>query len=133
MSESKQHEEIVWSSCNVNCGSRCPLRVHVKDGKVVRVEPDNTGESGPFGTHEIRACLRGRGLRKWVYSPERLLYPLKRVGKRGDGKFAQISWNEALDIIADKLKHIIDIYGNEAVFRIYGTGNFGGGGGGIRA
>lgn len=126
MSESKQHEEIVWSSCNVNCGSRCPLRVHVKDGKVVRVEPDNTGESGPFGTHEIRACLRGRGLRKWVYSPERLLYPLKRVGKRGDGKFAQISWNEALDIIADKLKHIIDIYGNEAVFRIYGTGNLGG-------
>ena len=72
MHNSESTEKIVWSSCNVNCGSRCPLRLHVKDGKVVRVEPDNTGENS-YGTHEIRACLRGRGLRKWVYSPERLL------------------------------------------------------------
>ena len=64
-------EKVVWSSCNVNCGSRCPLRVHVKDDKVVRVEADNTGDV-VFGTHEIRACLRGRALRDWVYSPERL-------------------------------------------------------------
>jgi len=125
MHDSESTEKIVWSSCNVNCGSRCPLRLHVKDGKVVRVEPDNTGENS-YGTHEIRACLRGRGLRKWVYSPERLLHPLKRVGKRGEGKFARISWDEALDSISDKLRQVIDTYGNEAVFRIYGTGNLGG-------
>jgi len=117
--------KTVWSSCNVNCGSRCPLRVYVEDGKVVRVDADNTGEDSP-GTHEIRACLRGRALRKWVYSPERLLYPLKRVGKRGEGKFERISWDEALDRISEKLRQVIDIYGNEAVFRIYGTGNLGG-------
>ncbi len=117
--------KIVWSSCNVNCGSRCPLRVHVEDGKVVRVEADNTGEDMP-GIHEIRACLRGRALRKWVYSPERLLYPLKRVGKRGEGRFERISWDEALDRVSDKLRQVIDTYGNEAVFRIYGTGNLGG-------
>ena len=98
MHDSESTEKIVWSSCNVNCGSRCPLRLHVKGGKVVRVESDNTGED-TFGTHEIRAGLRGRGLRKWVYSPERLLYPLKRVGKRGEGKFARISWDAALDSI----------------------------------
>lgn len=95
MHDSESLEKIVWSSCNVNCGSRCPLRVHVKEGKVVRVEPDNTGED-TFGTHEIRACLRGRGLRKWVYSPDRLLHPLKRVGRRGEGRFARISWMKPL-------------------------------------
>ncbi len=125
ISDGKPHEKIVWSSCNVNCGSRCPLRLHVKDGKVVRVAPDNTGEDD-FGRHEIRACLRGRGLRKWIYSPERLLYPLIRTGKRGEGKFERISWDEALDRISDKLRQVIDIHGNEAVFRIYGTGNLGG-------
>ena len=117
--------KIVWSSCNVNCGSRCPLRVYVDEGKVVRVEADNTGEGSP-GIHEIRACLRGRALRKWVYSPERLLYPLKRVGKRGEGKFERISWGEALDTISGTLRRVIDTYGNEAVSRIYGTGNVGG-------
>ena len=125
MHDSESPEKIVWSSCNVNCGSRCPLRVHVKDGKVVRVESDNTGED-TFGTHEIRACLRGRGLRKWVYSPDRLLHPLKRVGKRGEGRFVRISWDEALDSISGKLRQVIDTYGNEAVFRIYSTGNLGG-------
>ena len=60
MRDPETSEKIVWSSCNVNCGSRCPLRVHVKDGKIVRVETDNTGDEGSLGTHEIRACLRGR-------------------------------------------------------------------------
>ena len=125
MHDSESPEKIVWSSCNVNCGSRCPLRVHVKDGKVIRVESDNTGDN-TFGTHEIRACLRGRGLRKWVYSADRLRYPLKRVGKRGEGKFTRISWDEAFDGISGKLRQVIDTYGNEAVFRIYSTGNLGG-------
>ncbi|MCG8687084.1 MAG: molybdopterin-dependent oxidoreductase, partial [Desulfobacterales bacterium] len=119
-------KKIVWSSCNVNCGSRCPLRVHVENGRVVRVDPDNTGGDRGFGTHEIRACLRGRGLRKWIYSPERLRHPLKRAGRRGEGKFVRISWDEALDRIAGNLRRVIDTYGNEAVFRIYGTGNLGG-------
>jgi anaerobic dimethyl sulfoxide reductase subunit A len=126
MNDSTLSEKIVWSSCNVNCGSRCPLRVHVKEGRVVRVTADNTGEEGAHGTHEIRACLRGRGLRKWVYSPERLLYPMKRVGQRGEGKFVRITWDQAFDLIAGKLRQVINTYGNESVFRIYGTGNLGG-------
>lgn len=125
MFENFTYDKVVWSSCNVNCGSRCPLRVFVKDGKVVRIEPDNVDEE-THGTHEIRACLRGRGLRQWVYSEERLLHPLKRVGKRGEGQFERISWDEALDTIASELSRIIESYGNEAVFRIYSTGNIGG-------
>ena len=118
-------DKIVWSTCNVNCGSRCPVRLHVKNGIVVRVESDHTKEDA-LGTQQIRACLRGRGLRKWIYSPERLLYPMKRIGKRGEGKFARISWSAAFDLIASKLKYIIDKYGNEAIYRNYGTGNLGG-------
>ena len=101
------------------------MRLFVKEGKVVRIDPDNTGEA-PCGPHEIRACLRGRGLRRWVYSKERLLHPLERVGKRGEGRFERISWNQALDTIAAELGRIIEQYGNESVFRIYGTGNLSG-------
>ena len=126
MNATQVFDKVVWSTCNVNCGSRCPVRLFVKEGKVVRIEPDNTGEE-PLGPHEIRACLRGRSLRRWVYSEERLLHPLKRVGKRGEGRFERISWNRALDTIAAELGRIIEQYGNEAVFRIYGTGNLGGG------
>jgi anaerobic dimethyl sulfoxide reductase subunit A len=125
MNAAQDFDRVVWSTCNVNCGSRCPVRLFVKNGEVVRIEPDNTGDE-PGGPHEIRACLRGRGLRRWVYSKERLLHPLKRVGNRGEGRFERISWNQALDTIADELGRIIKQYGNEAVFRIYGTGNLGG-------
>jgi anaerobic dimethyl sulfoxide reductase subunit A len=46
---------------------------------------------------QLRACLRGRSYRSRLYSPERLLYPMLRVGKRGEGKFKRVSWDEALD------------------------------------
>ena len=58
--DASEPDRIVWSSCSVNCGSRCPLRVHVKDGVVVRVETDAGPEDVP-GAHQIRACLRGPG------------------------------------------------------------------------
>ena len=125
MDENNTYDKIVWSSCNVNCGSRCPLRLFIKNGRVVRIESDNLGED-TVGPHEIRACLRGRGLREWVYAKERLLHPLKRSGKRGSGQFEPISWDQALDAIAAELGRIIARYGNESVFRIYGTGNLGG-------
>ncbi len=116
---------VVWSSCNVNCGCRCPLRVHVKDGRVVRISgltPDDVPPDFPA----IRACLRGRSMRRWISAPERLQYPMKRVGKRGEGRFERISWDAALDTVAHELKRIIDTYGNEAVFRHYATGILGG-------
>ena len=55
-----------------------------------------------------------------------MLYPLKRIGQRGTGEFKRICWDEALDCVSEKLRQVIDTYGNEAVFRIYGTGNLGG-------
>ena len=112
---------FVWSSCNVNCGSRCPLRLHVVDGTIARVEPDNTGDD-KTGTQQIRACVRGRSIRQRVYNADRLKYPMKRVGKRGEAKFERISWDEAFSTIATSLKGIIDKYGNEAVYIHYASG-----------
>ena len=76
-------ERVTWSACTVNCGSRCPLRMHVVDGEIKYVETDNTGDDNYDGLHQVRACLRGRSMRRRVYNPDRLKYPMKRVGKRG--------------------------------------------------
>jgi DmsA/YnfE family anaerobic dimethyl sulfoxide reductase A subunit len=116
-----KNEQVVWSHCNVNCGGRCPLQIHVVDGEIAYVESDNTGSSAVDGL-QARACLRGRSMRRWINSPDRLQYPMKRVGKRGEGAFERISWDEALDTIAEKLKYVIDTYGNEAVYNNYATG-----------
>ncbi|EGT5185229.1 molybdopterin-dependent oxidoreductase [Cronobacter sakazakii] len=119
-------ERVVWSACTVNCGSRCPLRMHVVNGEIRYVETDNTGGDDYDGLHQVRACLRGRSMRRRVYNPDRLKYPMKRVGKRGEGKFVRISWDEALDTIAQGMKRIISDYGNEAIYLNYGTGTLGG-------
>ena len=111
----------VWSSCNVNCGSRCPLRLTVVDGVITRVDPDDTG-TDELGSQSVRACVRGRSIRQRIYSPERVKYPLKRVGKRGSGEFERITWDEAYTLIAEKWKSVIDNYGPEAVYFNYGTG-----------
>ena len=121
-----QDEKVVWSTCTVNCGSRCPLRMHVKDNQILYVETDNTGTETYNLDHQVRACLRGRSMRRRVYNPDRLKYPMKRVGKRGEGKFKRISWDEALTEIAQSLRKNIEKYGNESIYLNYGTGTLGG-------
>ena len=118
-------EKVIWGACSVNCGSRCALRLHVKDNEVTWVETDNTG-SDEYGNHQVRACLRGRSIRRRINHPDRLNYPMKRVGKRGEGKFERISWDEALDTIASSLKKTVEQYGNEAVYIQYSSGIVGG-------
>lgn len=118
-------EKVVWSSCTVNCGSRCPLRMHVSNGEIIWVDSDNTG-TDVYGSHQVRACLRGRSMRRRVYNPDRLKYPMKRIGKRGEGKFKRISWDEAFTEIASSISSIRQEYGNEAIYLNYGTGTLGG-------
>ncbi|MFT6927012.1 MAG: anaerobic dimethyl sulfoxide reductase subunit A [Psychromonas sp.] len=120
-------EKVVWSACTVNCGSRCPLLMHVADGEIKWVDADNTG-SDDYSKKDVqvRACLRGRSMRRRVYNPDRLKYPMKRVGKRGQGKFKRISWDEAYDEIANSITKIRKEYGNEAIYLNYGTGTLGG-------
>nr|WP_314263888.1 DMSO/selenate family reductase complex A subunit [uncultured Moellerella sp.] len=118
-------ETITYSACLVNCGSRCPLKVHVKDNVIRRISNETFFDDSIVGEHQIRPCLRGRSVRWKTYNPDRLKYPMLRVGKRGEGKFKKISWDEATSIIAEKLKYTIDKYGNDAIFYQYGTGSTG--------
>lgn len=123
-SSAAPEDRTVWSACTVNCGSRCPLRLVVRDGRIVRVDPDDTGDDN-LGSQQIRACVRGRAIRQRIYNPDRLKTPMKRVGRRGEGKWAEISWDEAYSLIADKLKDLIARHGNESVYINYGTGVLG--------
>ena len=110
-------ERIVWSHCHVNCGGACVLRFHMVGDTIKYVESDNTG-SAEFGDIQMRACLRGRSIRRWLDHPDRLNYPLKRREgtKRGEGVYDQITWDEALDTIASEFTRIKETYGNEAIF-----------------
>ncbi|MHA1526238.1 MAG: molybdopterin-dependent oxidoreductase [Promethearchaeota archaeon] len=110
---------IVNTGCCHDCGGRCVLRAHVKDGKIIRFETDNDEEP------QIRACLRGRAYRQRVYNPNRVKYPLRRVGGRGEGKFERISWDEALEEVASKMIEIKEKYGNSAILIFVGGGDQG--------
>ena len=114
--------ETVVTSCAHNCGSRHMLVAHKKGDVIVRLSTDDGRyqRDGQFGKDteeepQLRGCLRGRSYRQRLYSPERLLYPMGRVGARGEGKFKRISWDEALDYVANKMIEIKGKYGSTAL------------------
>lgn len=115
------YENYKWCACVINCGQRCALRCFTKNGQVIRIETDNT-QPDTLGPRQLRACQRGRSMRERLYCPDRLKFPMKRVGKRGEGKFVRISWEEAVDTIAKEWTRIRDTYGNDAIYWQYCSG-----------
>ncbi len=112
----------VVTSCAHNCGSRHVLVAHKKGDVIVRLSTDNGTfqEGGSYGKDtelepQLRACLRGRSYRSRIYSPERLLYPMIRVGERGEGKFRRASWDEALNLVASKMVQLKHTFGPTAI------------------
>lgn len=111
----------VVSSCAHNCGSRHMLVAHKKGEVIVRFSTDTGQYQGDsWGTDtetmpQLRACLRGRAYRTRLYAAERLLYPMVRVGERGEGRFKRTSWDEALGLVADKMLHLKKNYGPTAL------------------
>ncbi|EOW0614922.1 molybdopterin-dependent oxidoreductase [Campylobacter jejuni] len=110
-----------WAGCNVNCGTKCPVKVHTQDGIIKYVSTDNEGDDS-FDNRQARACIRGRSSRYKVYNANRLKRAGKRAGKRGEGKFMPISWEQAFDEISAKMQEIKEKYGNEAFYINYATG-----------
>ncbi len=98
--------KIIKTDC-ILCINSCGINATVEDGKLIKVEgmPEH-------GVSEGYICPRGEALVDYVYSPERLQYPLK---KKADGGWQRISWDEALDTIAAKLKVIKEKYGAQAL------------------
>ena len=81
------------------CGGSCLVDVYCKEGKVIKVEGSRRHPSA-----NGHICVKGAALKQALYSPKRLLYPMKRVGRRGEDKFQRISWEEALALAAEKLE-----------------------------
>jgi anaerobic dimethyl sulfoxide reductase subunit A len=100
-------EQMVRVGCPAhNCGGRCLLVAYIKDGVILRLDTDD------------RSYLRRQ------YHPDRLKYPMIRVGARGEGRFERITWDEALDTVAGELQRVKGTYGNSALFVPYGTGGY---------
>ena len=95
----------------------CGLRLFVKDGELVKVEGD---PEHPLTKGKL--CVRCLALKEYIYHPDRIKYPMKRAGKRGEDKWERISWDEALDTIIEKTEEITEKYGPESIISMVGTG-----------
>ena len=132
---------IRYTSCGYHCFRNCILKVRIRDGVIASCEPDDTINYGiprednylseeiiNKGLIQTRACAKGYAQWQMIYDPNRVKYPMKRVGKRGVGKFERISWDEALDSIADKLVETKENYGPFSIihhpYSIFGQCSF---------
>ncbi|HHH37976.1 MAG TPA: DMSO reductase [Sedimenticola sp.] len=94
--------KMVPSAC-YQCVTRCPNVTFVEDGRVVKIE----GQLNSIRSEGVM-CAKGQGGVNQPNDPDRILYPLKRVGARGEGKWKRVSWDEALDEVAARLKKLRD-------------------------
>ncbi len=108
-------EKIVRTVCQ-GCHSECGVLVHVDDGKVTRIKSDPYHPSS-----RGYICVKGTHYEDFTYHPDRLKYPLKRAGQKGEGKWERISWDQALAEIAAALTGIKEKYGVNAIGTFHGT------------
>jgi anaerobic selenocysteine-containing dehydrogenase len=105
-----------WSA-GPGCHGGCGVLAHIKDGKLVKIEGDR---EHPW--NQGRLCARVLAMTQYVEHSDRLTKPLKRVGKRGQGKWKEISWDEAFDLIEKRMKKIREDFGPESVIFTMGMG-----------
>ncbi|HKN40009.1 MAG TPA: molybdopterin-dependent oxidoreductase, partial [Acidimicrobiia bacterium] len=100
----------VRGACPHDCPDTCAMLVTVENGKATKVrgDPDHPFTQGGL-------CVKVNDYTNHTYSPNRVLYPLRRVGRKGEGQFERISWDEALDEIATRFRAIINEYGGQAI------------------
>jgi anaerobic selenocysteine-containing dehydrogenase len=110
------YDSVVKSHCRM-CHGGCGVLVYVKNGKIAKIagDPDCPINHGTL-------CSKGIGASQLVYHPDRLTYPVRRVGSKGSGKWERISWDEALDAIAEKILNYKESFGAESIVMGYGTG-----------
>lgn len=103
-------EIVVNTVCAHNCGGRSPLACTVRDGRLVRVAPADHPDARYQGL-----CVRCLTLPQWVYAEERIATPMRRTGERGSGEFEPVSWDDALDEIAERFTALIDAHGAQSI------------------
>jgi anaerobic selenocysteine-containing dehydrogenase len=99
-------KKVTCASCDI----KCSVLADVEDNKILRIRRD---PNHPITPQSL--CNKGAAFPDQIYHKDRILYPLKSVGKRGEGKWARVSWDEAMDEIADRLKTIVNRYGAESL------------------
>lgn len=114
---------LVRTVCDPNCHAspRCGIMAHVVDGRITRIEPG----SFPLPEYDRRICLMGMSRLEQQYHKDRLRFPLKRKGERGEGKWQSISWDEAFDILAERLSAIAATFGSRSLAFFTGSGAHG--------
>ncbi len=102
-----EEQEVVKDGICDMCMAYCPTKIHIRQGKAIKIDM--------VKKRVAEICPRGDAQLDFVYHPDRLKYPLKRVGERGSGSFVRISWDEALDTVASKFQNIKAEFGAESV------------------
>ncbi len=92
---------VIKGACPHDCPDTCALEIHVKDGVALKV----TGAGGHAPTAGV-LCTKVARYTERTYHPDRLLHPLRRVGRKGEGRFERISWEEAIAAVAARLKAV---------------------------
>lgn len=118
--EAAVDEQVFNTCCRPNCFNCCMINAHVREGKVVKTSPAE--QPNPEFN---RICLRGLSHVENVYHPDRVLYPMKRAGERGEDKWERISWEDAISEIAEKFKGFREEFGDSSIVRCSGSGNYG--------
>ena len=103
-------------TCTLDCGSRCELVATVRDGEVLRIDTP-AGRQDTINRPRLIPCARGRSQGRARTASERLLYPMRRNGSKDSAQLQRITWEEALDEIAEKLRGVKARYGTESVFQ----------------
>lgn len=117
-----QDISVVPVACPHNCGGSCLLMAHVRDGVIEKISGDEASEEG--SVPQLRGCARGRAYRHRIYAPDRLKYPMMRVGSRGEGRFKRVSWDEALDAVSETMLKIRDEHGPQAIMNMSASGTY---------
>ena len=114
-------EKRVFAACPRDCYDTCAMYAYIdEEGRLVRVEGRKD-----HGLTKGFLCRKGQLILDWVYSPDRLRYPMKRAGPKGSGKFQRIAWDEAFRIIIDNLKKTVKDYGPTSVLPYEYAGHMG--------
>jgi anaerobic selenocysteine-containing dehydrogenase len=110
MSTSPVERETVLGACPHDCPDTCSMLITVENGRAIEVRgnPDHPFTQGGL-------CVKVNNYTDRVYSPDRVLYPLRRTGPKGSGQFERISWDLALEEISTRFKRIIAEYGSQAI------------------
>ena len=108
--------EVINAACR-GCHGGCMHFLHIEDGRIVKVVPD---KNAPL--NKGRACVKGMSIIEQMYHPDRIIHPMRRIGEKRSGKWERISWDEAYDIIEDKITALQDKYGKECIALTTGTG-----------